>query len=304
MKKLIVLFLLMFMIGISIPSVSLADVPTPAGFHSPGLCAKIVNLDQFPNVVLIGYNYGVVYTVEPYVIKNNECLTKGYKFSLLDVYWTTKDNFNLVDLENLNLGKDGSSNSNYKIPSDLVLLLKEVETLYFGELIPDSNPLIKGTIEYSITENPISINPSYVAVEKYSLFKSKQISEYNDGTPAKVETFPNPNIVVCTADAKMCPDGSYVGRTGPNCEFVCPNPTPDFNITNITKTLRIGLKNDNQVKILQNYLNTASGSNLVVDGSFGPKTKSAVISFQKANNLSFDGIVGKKTTAKMIALLQ
>ena len=29
--------------------------------------------------------------------------------------------------------------------------------------------------------------------------------------------------VVCTADAMQCPDGSYVGRTGPNCEFVCPS---------------------------------------------------------------------------------
>jgi hypothetical protein len=28
---------------------------------------------------------------------------------------------------------------------------------------------------------------------------------------------------VCTMDAKLCPDGSYVGRTGPNCEFsACP----------------------------------------------------------------------------------
>lgn len=25
--------------------------------------------------------------------------------------------------------------------------------------------------------------------------------------------------VICTADAKMCPDGSYVGRQGPGCEF-------------------------------------------------------------------------------------
>jgi hypothetical protein len=25
-------------------------------------------------------------------------------------------------------------------------------------------------------------------------------------------------------DAKKCPDGSYVGRSGPNCEFVCPIP--------------------------------------------------------------------------------
>jgi hypothetical protein len=28
--------------------------------------------------------------------------------------------------------------------------------------------------------------------------------------------------VMCTMDAMMCPDGSYVGRSGPNCEFVCP----------------------------------------------------------------------------------
>ena len=28
----------------------------------------------------------------------------------------------------------------------------------------------------------------------------------------------------CTAEARMCPDGSYVGRAGPNCEFSpCPN---------------------------------------------------------------------------------
>lgn len=32
-----------------------------------------------------------------------------------------------------------------------------------------------------------------------------------------------PGGVVCTKDAKLCPDGSYVGRTGPSCEFApCP----------------------------------------------------------------------------------
>ena len=31
--------------------------------------------------------------------------------------------------------------------------------------------------------------------------------------------------IVCTMDVKLCPDGSYVGRTGPNCEFTpCPQP--------------------------------------------------------------------------------
>ena len=28
--------------------------------------------------------------------------------------------------------------------------------------------------------------------------------------------------VFCTADAFQCPSGEWVGRTGPNCEFVCP----------------------------------------------------------------------------------
>ena len=34
---------------------------------------------------------------------------------------------------------------------------------------------------------------------------------------------PAPTPVACTKEAKQCPDGSYVGRTGPNCEFTaCP----------------------------------------------------------------------------------
>lgn len=33
--------------------------------------------------------------------------------------------------------------------------------------------------------------------------------------------------VACTMEAKLCSDGSAVGRTGPNCEFAaCPTPTP------------------------------------------------------------------------------
>lgn len=34
---------------------------------------------------------------------------------------------------------------------------------------------------------------------------------------------PTPNQVACTMDAKLCPDGSSVSRTSPNCEFAaCP----------------------------------------------------------------------------------
>src|SRR5258706_9652825 len=42
-------------------------------------------------------------------------------------------------------------------------------------------------------------------------------------SPALAPTVPGDGVV-CTQEAKLCPDGSYVGRTGPKCEFAaCPN---------------------------------------------------------------------------------
>lgn len=45
----------------------------------------------------------------------------------------------------------------------------------------------------------------------------------------------NTQPVACTMEARACPDGSYVGRTGPKCEFAtCPStttPTPSLNVT-------------------------------------------------------------------------
>lgn len=37
-------------------------------------------------------------------------------------------------------------------------------------------------------------------------------------------------VVFCTQDAKLCPDGSYVGRIGPDCEFAeCPSDDDDLS---------------------------------------------------------------------------
>lgn len=44
----------------------------------------------------------------------------------------------------------------------------------------------------------------------------------------------NSNTVACTEEAKLCPDGSYVGRTGPKCEFAaCPTALTNTNTTTI-----------------------------------------------------------------------
>ncbi len=72
----------------------------------------------------------------------------------------------------------------------------------------------------------------------FAEIKQEEPSTYTNPTPTPKpipNPTPNPTPVACTMEAKQCPDGSYVGRTGPNCEFTkCPtvSPTP---VTQCTK---------------------------------------------------------------------
>ena len=74
------------------------------------------------------------------------------------------------------------------------------------------------------------------------------------------------------------------------------NPVID-TINEPKPTLLIGSKGD-YVVIAQGRL-VVAGYDIVVDGVFGPKTKQAVIQFQKDHGLSPDGIIGPKTWAKL-----
>src|SRR3989344_4482933 len=51
-----------------------------------------------------------------------------------------------------------------------------------------------------------------------------------------------PKKIACTEEAKICPDGSAVGRTGPNCEFTaCPpvNPKKEATTAGINQAITI-----------------------------------------------------------------
>ena len=56
-------------------------------------------------------------------------------------------------------------------------------------------------------------------------YQCKLEGNYPDaaGTCIKNDSI-TPQQKACTEDAKQCPDGSWIGRTGPNCEFVCKQP--------------------------------------------------------------------------------
>lgn len=73
-------------------------------------------------------------------------------------------------------------------------------------------------------------------------------------------------------------------------------------------TLRRGMKNNKQVRILQQNLNDAINAGLEIDGSYGPLTKQAVTDFQtKYYNVSYfdkiDGIYGPHTAAALKEVL-
>ena len=47
----------------------------------------------------------------------------------------------------------------------------------------------------------------------------------------------NTALHACTLEARLCPDGSYVGRQGPNCEFAaCPGTDANANVNTSTNT--------------------------------------------------------------------
>lgn len=60
------------------------------------------------------------------------------------------------------------------------------------------------------------------------LNSQNEVPVTNPNPQVKVEVIPSPSnndgAVACTMDAKICADGSAVGREGPNCEFAkCPD---------------------------------------------------------------------------------
>jgi len=63
-----------------------------------------------------------------------------------------------------------------------------------------------------------------VGIGGYFIFADYVTAPTIEPTPAPLpDPTPLPPPVFCTQEAKLCPDGSYVGRTGPNCEFSkCP----------------------------------------------------------------------------------
>ena len=91
--------------------------------------------------------------------------------------------------------------------------------VFLGDRIAPQTTEIKDGV---LTVNYADRKPGEPMVAQPTVGQSKYLQVVNGMLKEKQETGGGNGAVVCTADAKQCPDGSWVGRSGPKCEFVCP----------------------------------------------------------------------------------
>lgn len=97
--------------------------------------------------------------------------------------------------------------------------------------------------------------------------------------------------------AALCNGGTPAAPTPASLPTVPTPAAPTTGVCVSKPTLQQGAHGDS-VSELQSILNSKGGS-VVVDGDFGPATNNAVTTFQSANGLEVDGIVGPITWAAL-----
>lgn len=129
------------------------------------------------------------------------------------------------------------------------------------------------------------------------------------------QTVGSDSMRACTMEAKQCSDGSWVGRTGPNCEFTaCPGDADDYGTSggsgdiatycpNLTATIQRGARGS-LVSELQKFLSGYYDIDPeeLVTGFFGRITQGYVQQFQTEQGLPSYGIAGSLTRARIASI--
>ncbi len=199
MKKIIYIALIAVAYTIIIPKVTHADIPPPAGSHTVSICNTISNLSDFTDIVVVEQASGPESDPEKgTLVESGKCFgTSLYKFSTLNLVYWTKEQFKLINLDNLKA--DHGTPLAFTVP-------------FIGNIVDDSTHLAKQNIEYSIsTKNDGTL----------SLHKTKITSKYNDGRPDSVELITDTQPIVPAI-------GTDETNTQPvvNDAPVFPTPTP------------------------------------------------------------------------------
>lgn len=163
-----------------------------------------------------------------------------------------------------------------------------------------------------------------VVSEINSIRKGEKARVYmKDSQPYALQVMGPVEPVACTQEAKLCPDGSYVGRSGPNCEFARCGETRTGTSTApkeegrqicmriydnnqlvakcryIAPGLQQGRRGDDVLHLQRLLQEKGLLPQDSATGYFGPATLRGVIELQKQKGLPATGFVGNMTLEKL-----
>lgn len=158
---------LLFLLTVLFSKISFGDVIMP-NTHYVDKCVKITNVDDYPDISLVGFTFPDFADASAYVLSSSACLTKGYKFNSFAVFAINKSYLAGKDISKIDFPRIAKA-----FPSNL-----PIEP--YGGYLHDSIP-ISGIEEfYKIAGFTDS---------KVILYKWKQITKYNNGKADLTQVF-------------------------------------------------------------------------------------------------------------------
>jgi carboxyl-terminal processing protease len=182
--------------------------------------------------------------------------------------------------------------------------------------VEDRNGNIK---EYSSQNKGTDIMPLVVLIDSGSASASEIVSaavnesagvpligekSFGKGTVQTAQDFSDGSNLKFTMAKWLTPDGNWIHKKGLKPDY--PVALPDYaNLTMIDPDKELKLSTaSTDVKTAQIMLQAIGFDPGREDGFFDDKTQSAVISFQKSQNLPADGVIKGDTTLKLMDLLR
>jgi len=138
----------------------------PSNSHYVDKCVKITNIDEYDNLVMLGYIRSVGnYHESTYEISSAECLTKGYKFNTLRIFGVEKNKIAGKDISDIDL------------PNESYALETNIDIDPYSGYYNNSNPINKIEEYYKI----IGFTDTSVIIHMW-----KEVYGFNNGSADSV----------------------------------------------------------------------------------------------------------------------
>lgn len=160
--------LLFVLFSVLVSNICFGDVIV-GNFHYVSKCVKITNVDDYPDISLIGYTASSPFTDrDTYIVSSSQCLTRGYGYGSFNIFAVNKTYLKEKDISKINFGNDPNA-----LPSNIAIQPN------LG-MVNDSIPIIDIQEYYKVAG---------FSETNVILYLWKKVTKYNNGKPDLIESF-------------------------------------------------------------------------------------------------------------------